>query len=79
MSTIPSTRQDFWNEKFASNVERDRRVVEELSDQGWRVLVVWECALKGKAKLGLEAVVVKVMDWLASGELFEDIPSTGHR
>ena len=75
MSTTPKTRQDFWNEKFAANVERDRRVAEELRAQGWKVLVVWECVLKGKTKLGLEVVVEGVVGWLASGEFLEDIPA----
>lgn len=39
----PATRPDFWLKKFAANVERDARVIEALSRQGWRVLVIWSC------------------------------------
>lgn len=77
LSTTPKTRQEFWKEKFAANVERDRRVVEELRSAGWRVLTIWECSLKGKEKLGLEAVVAKIVDWLACGGVAEDIPAKG--
>lgn len=52
-------------------------MVEELRSAGWRVLTIWECSLKGKEKLGLEAVVAKIVDWLACGGVAEDIPAKG--
>lgn len=45
-TTTPSSREEFWNEKFKANVERDRNNVRELENSGWRVLTVWECQLK---------------------------------
>lgn len=39
----PKSNIAFWQEKFSANVARDRRVVRELKEQGWEVLVVWEC------------------------------------
>ena len=45
-ATDPATRQLFWQAKFRANVERDRRVREDLRDAGWRVAIVWECALQ---------------------------------
>ncbi|WP_082477600.1 very short patch repair endonuclease [Methylobacterium sp. Leaf93] len=39
----PKSRQDFWQQKFASNVERDKRNDRALRDQGWQTLTVWEC------------------------------------
>jgi DNA mismatch endonuclease (patch repair protein) len=44
----PKTNTAFWDRKFARNRERDRRVCRSLTEQGWRVIVVWECELKGK-------------------------------
>lgn len=44
---IPSTRQDFWVEKFRRNRERDERVQHELARMGWHCLTIWECQLKG--------------------------------
>lgn len=43
---LPSTRQDFWRAKLEGNVARDRRAVEALVANGWRVLTVWECATR---------------------------------
>lgn len=48
-ASMPSTRVDFWEAKFAANVERDARQVAALEAQGWRVLVLWECRLKDEA------------------------------
>ncbi|WP_431025468.1 very short patch repair endonuclease [Halomonas sp. H5] len=45
-ATTPSTRFEFWQEKFSTNVERDRRNHKDLMYLGWRVLVVWECGFK---------------------------------
>lgn len=42
-ATWPKTRREFWRSKFAANVERDKRVQQELHDAGWRVETIWEC------------------------------------
>ena len=42
-ATEPKTRADFWNAKFARNVERDRRKEAELKALGWDVKTIWEC------------------------------------
>lgn len=46
---MPSTRVDFWEAKFAANVQRDAQQAAALEAQGWRVLVLWECGLKDEA------------------------------
>jgi DNA mismatch endonuclease, patch repair protein len=46
-ATMPSTRAEFWTAKFSANIERDKRSVAALLENGWRVATVWECALKG--------------------------------
>ncbi|OAH19111.1 very short patch repair endonuclease [Methylorubrum populi] len=42
-ASTPKTRVEFWQAKFASNVERDAQVQQRLATAGWRVLVIWEC------------------------------------
>ena len=44
-TTTPSTNYEFWQAKFEANVTRDKAVLGELASKGWRVLVVWECAI----------------------------------
>jgi DNA mismatch endonuclease, patch repair protein len=42
----PKSRTGFWQEKFRQNRVRDRKLERELLGAGWRVLVVWEWALR---------------------------------
>jgi len=44
---LPGTRPDFWRNKIDRNRASDRRAREALLAAGWRVAVVWECALRG--------------------------------
>ncbi|MBF9144505.1 DNA mismatch endonuclease Vsr [Hymenobacter sp. BT439] len=43
---VPKTRTEFWMGKIGRNVTNDERQQAELKNQGWRVLVVWECELR---------------------------------
>lgn len=42
-TTTPSRNREFWVDKFETNTARDARVQAALREQGYRVLVVWEC------------------------------------
>jgi DNA mismatch endonuclease (patch repair protein) len=44
-ASTPKTRVEFWEAKFARNVERDAEVQQRLRAAGWRVLVIWECEI----------------------------------
>jgi DNA mismatch endonuclease (patch repair protein) len=44
-TTTPVTRTDYWGPKFTRNIERDRAAITALMALGWRVAVIWECAL----------------------------------
>jgi len=39
----PKSRTEFWLGKFADNVRRDIEKHKRLEEQGWRVLIIWEC------------------------------------
>lgn len=43
LAAMPKTRTAFWAAKFEANQRRDRRNRNQLEQQGWRVLEVWEC------------------------------------
>lgn len=53
----PATRPQFWRNKIEGNRERDAKTIAELKQAGWRVLVVWECALRGRGRLELSEVL----------------------
>lgn len=65
----PKTRQEFWKAKINGNRGRDERVKAGLIEAGWRVLTVWECALRGPGKLGTGIVIEKCATWLTSRRL----------
>lgn len=50
IATTPKSNRSFWIDKFAKNVARDARVTGKLQDDGWRVLVAWECELTSHVK-----------------------------
>ena len=42
----PKSNQNFWFKKFASNVERDKIVMDVLENKNIRVMIIWECTVK---------------------------------
>jgi DNA mismatch endonuclease (patch repair protein) len=63
-STVPKSRREFWTQKFSANRDRDERNIRRLMAGGWRVIVVWECALLGKSTLPMGQVVRQFRAWL---------------
>ena len=65
---IPATRTEFWLEKINSNKNRDKKNNEALESSGWRVLTVWECALRGRSKLTPDNLEKQLTEWLTDGQ-----------
>ena len=59
---LPATRTDFWETKLVRNRERDLDAIRMLRMAGWRVAVVWECALKHNA----QATGSRLVSWIRS-------------
>lgn len=74
---VPATRTAFWLEKIGKNVVRDKRDCEKLQSLGWRVLIVWECALRGREKLDNEALSERVIEWICGGGATAQIDTQG--
>lgn len=72
-TTSPSTRPEFWQAKFESNVARDIAVRTVLLSDGWRVATVWECAVRKSTEVS--AAVNLLHAWLHSGDSILDIGS----
>lgn len=45
-SRVPKTNTEYWKNKIEKNRHRDLLHIQQLKEQGWGVLVVWECELK---------------------------------
>ena len=75
---IPATRPDFWKEKIAGNRARDTVTLDSLRTLGWRTLVVWECAMRGKHRRSVDVIADTIAEWLRSdatpGEIRGELP-----
>lgn len=60
----PKTRDEFWRAKIARNRAVDARAEAALHDAGWRVAVVWECALKGRTRQDHGDVLDTLATWI---------------
>jgi DNA mismatch endonuclease, patch repair protein len=73
MFKAPATRPEFWLSKIDGNRARDVANAAALISAGWRPFTVWECALRGAAKLPpgdvLEACEAFLRSDAASGEI----------
>ena len=63
LASEPATRRRFWQAKFEANMARDRRNARALRKLGWRVLTVWECALR--TKTGRERAIATLVRRIA--------------
>lgn len=43
---LPKSNTDFWLKKFVRNKERDAKKIHNLEEDGWKVIVLWECEIK---------------------------------
>jgi DNA mismatch endonuclease, patch repair protein len=64
----PASRPDFWESKIERNKELDAVAESAVLADGWRCAIVWECALKGRRKRGLGAVIEACVRWISSDE-----------
>ena len=51
LARLPKSRLDFWLPKLEGNRQRDAQKLEQLCQQGWKSLVIWECELKDLGSL----------------------------
>lgn len=61
---LPTTRIYYWREKIWRNRRRDARNTVELRVLGWRVGVVWECALTGANRRPTDYFANRIKKWL---------------
>ncbi len=64
---LPRTRTQFWTAKIDRNRERDENVYAEIRSQGWRILTIWECALRSRGRLGYDEVIGQAYHWIVGG------------
>jgi DNA mismatch endonuclease, patch repair protein len=75
LCTRPGQNFGFWDAKLRGNAERDLRNAKRLVETGWRQLIIWECALRGKHKLDERALTELIRHWLSRGDATSQIPA----
>ena len=60
---LPDTNAEFWREKIEKNIQRDLASKEALEQEGWRVLIVWECEL---SKMRFEETINALVEHILS-------------
>lgn len=73
---VPASRSEFWISKLAGNVERDRKTIESLKTDGWRVFIVWECATRDP--LIVSSLGPILSSWINGGEAAGEIRGFAH-
>jgi len=61
-ATTPKTRTDFWEQKFISNVKNDKRNITALRNDGWKVIVVWECEVERSFDTTMSYIVERILE-----------------
>jgi DNA mismatch endonuclease (patch repair protein) len=70
---LPKTNTEFWNNKISENVKRDTKVITQITDIGYRVLIIWECIFKGKNKERLDSLFENIILWIKSEDKESEI------
>jgi DNA mismatch endonuclease (patch repair protein) len=63
-TAVPKNNAEFWANKFSANLRRDQVAVGRLHELGWRVAVVWECAVRASPQDAAQLL----RSWLRSGQ-----------
>ena len=57
----PKSNSEFWQKKFAYNIERDEKNYNLLRDLGWNVIIIWECEIRhGDSQKALQSLKEKI-------------------
>jgi DNA mismatch endonuclease, patch repair protein len=71
--SLPKTRTVFWSAKIQSNTDRDRKNYAALQNAGWKIIVVWECAISKKLRLGESFLADTLRDAINSSIAYVEI------
>ena len=66
-------RPSVWEHKIATNRIRDQSTIQRLISLGWRVLVIWECAVQGKTRLSETQLVEEISGWIQGSDSHSEI------
>ena len=53
----PETRKEFWMKKIQSNIDRDAKVDEQLKNNGWTVIRIWEHEIRKEPEKAIKKII----------------------
>lgn len=62
LAVMPKSNLDYWFKKLEANADRDKRNYQALLSLGWKIILVWECAIRGKRRLAESILRSKILD-----------------
>ena len=74
-AVLPGSNRQFWVRKLTANRRRDRAAIASLRHQGWRVGVMWECAVRRK---DATAILGRLENWIRGSRPFIELPALTH-
>jgi len=77
MFRLPSTRREFWLSKLEGNRIRDHAKIQQLIHSGKKVLVIWECALRGPLAIPEQMLLILIRSFLLTGFSLAELTSDG--
>ena len=45
---LPKTNLQTWKKKILDNISRDEKNIAKLKNEGWKVIIIWQCEIKSK-------------------------------
>lgn len=58
----PKSNSEFWQKKFAYNIEHDKRNYQQLEELGWKVIIIWECEIRhGDMQVALQKLISEIL------------------
>lgn len=55
----PKSNTGFWGKKFMTNILRDKLTLSSLEEDGWKVLIIWECETRD-----INSLTIKIQNFL---------------
>lgn len=71
-SSIPKTNTAFWINKIKSNCLRDKNNISKLLKDGWRVGIIWECAIRNTSAIKSNLLIINLEKWILSKSNFKE-------
>ncbi len=75
---LPKTRREFWRKKLDGNRARDLIKHKQCRELGWRMAVVWECAIKGSQRMPPDVLIRQLVRWIRSQSKERVFPRLRH-